>query len=469
MTEIVRISDDVLLSTDSLDEWALRPMPSAGQIESAMRADEEEHHLAASLTEGSKHTLPEARPEIFSGLVGDVVRTFEEHTEADRVAIATQFLVAFGNAVGRGPHMVVGETVHHLNENLLVVGRSSRARKGDAGNVALRTLREADPNWAANIASGLSSGEGLIHAVRDPVEKIDKKGEPIVADEGVSDKRLLVLESEFSTALKQFSRQGNILSNVLRDAWDGKAVLRTLTKNSPTRATAAHISVVAHTTPADLAGYLSTTEAANGFGNRFVCALVHRARLLPCPGRAPQADVDALIERVRKTLDSVRSVGEMRRTENAARLWERVYPTLTAEHPGLVGQLIARSEAHVTRLSALYALSGRHSEVDVEHVESALALWDYAEASTHLIFGDRTGNDGADRIRADMAPGESLTLTDIRGRIFSDHISSARLNEAIRLLVALGDCEVKSERTGGRSRVVVTRRTEKREKRENGG
>ena len=445
-------------------QLAQRARPA--EIGREMRADEEQRRLVATLNEPATVKLPEARPEMFSGLVGDVVRLFEEHTEADRVAIATQFLVAFGNAVGRGPHVLVGETVHHMNEDALVIGDSSRARKGDSKNAALRTLEEADPEWAVNIASGLSSGEGLIHAVRDPVEKTIK-GERVTIDEGVGDKRLLVIESEFSTALKQFGRQGNVLSNVLRDAFDGKRVLRTLTKTSPTRATDAHVSVIAHTTPADLRAYLSNTEAANGLGNRFMCVLVHRAKLLPNPGRAPQAAVDALCERVREALDFARRVGEIRRTQDAADLWERVYPALTSDRPGLIGQLLARSEAHVTRLSAIYALLAGREQVGVEHLESALAFWDYAEASTRMVFGDRTGNDAADRIRSEMLVGETLTLTEIRERIFSDHISSARLNDAIKLLVATGDCRVSSEPTKGRSRAVVTR-AEKPEKREKG-
>jgi hypothetical protein len=63
--------------------------------------------------------------------------------------------------------LTVGETAHHTNEYLCVVATSSRARKGDSSNVALRTLREADPDWAANVTSGLSSGEGLIYHARD--------------------------------------------------------------------------------------------------------------------------------------------------------------------------------------------------------------------------------------------------------------------------------------------------------------
>jgi len=355
----------------------------------------------------------EAKSEIFCGLVKRVVETFEPHTEADGVAIGVQFLVALGNAVGPGPYFCVGETLHHLNENVVIVGDSSRARKGDSGNVALRVLREADAAWASNIASGLSSGEGLIHHVRDPIEKL-VKGERTITDEGVPDKRLLVLESEFSHALKQFSRDGNVLSNVMRDAWDSKPVLRTLTKNSPTRATGAHISIIAHATPEDLTRYLADNECANGLGNRFMFVLTHRARLLPNPTRARSEAVEALIDDLRDALDFARRVGEIRRTSRAAALWEGLYPDLTRDQPGLVGKLLARSEAHVTRLSCLYAVVSRSDVIDVEHIKAALALWDYVEASTRAIFAGRSGDDAADRIRAEMLPGQSLTLRELR-------------------------------------------------------
>jgi hypothetical protein len=398
------------------------------------------------------------RPEIFAGLTGRVVETFDPYTEADPVAVGTQFLVAFGSAVGRGPVVTVGETEHHLNENVCIVGQSSRARKGDSGNVALRPLRDADPDWTLNIASGLSSGEGLIHHVRDPVYKLDRKGERILADEGVSDKRLLVVESEFSTALKQFSREGNVLSNVLRDAWDGKHTLRTLTKNSPTRATEAHVSIIAHTTPDDLARYLADVEAANGLGNRFLFVLARRAKLLPNPDRAPADAVGRLADEVRDILQWARTVGEVRRTPAAAALWEKIYPILTAEKPALLGKLLARSEAHVTRLSALFSLSSRSERVDVQHLESALALWDYIEESTRAIFAARTGNRVADRINGALLPGERKTLEELRREIFAGHVGSADLTGALKLLRDLGEISIgRDEDTGGRAAIIVTR------------
>ena len=398
-----------------------------------------------------------AAPDLFYGIIGRVVETFEPYTEAAPVAIAVQFLAAFGNAVGRGPHFVIGETVHHLNEFVALVGKSSRSRKGDASHIALRTLRDADREWAASIASGLSSGEGLIHGVRDPVEKINSKGERIVADEGVSDKRLLVLESEFSGALKQFAREGNVLSNVLRDAWDGKAVLRSLTKNSPTRASGAHISVIAHTTPPDLGAYLGNVEAANGLGNRFVFVLVHRAQLLPDPGRAPADAVARLVDEVRETLDFARRVGEIRRTPAAAAVWEHLYPELTREQPGLLGNLLARSEAHVARLSALYALSARGEQVDVEHLQAAVALWEYAEQSTAIIFANRSGDRTADKLFAGLQPGRSMTVDEIRHEIFASHVDKTLLDNALAVLEYRGQVRVVKRQTGGRACTVVTR------------
>jgi len=384
---------------------------------------------------------------MFAGLVGQVVQLFDPYTEAHPVAVALQFLVAFGNIVGRAPHFYVGETIHHMNENLAIVGGSSRTRKGDSKNVALRALVDTDSAWAANHASGLSSGEGLIHAVRDPYGN----------DLGVSDKRLLVIETEFTTALKQFSRDGNTLSNLLRDAWDGKPTLRTMTRNSPLRATEPHISVIAHSTPEDLHDHFSNLEAANGLGNRFLFALTDRSKFLANPGRVPPKQLASLVHRVSTTVQWAATTGTIVRTPAGDALWAWLYPELTKDEPGLIGKLLARSEAHVARLSALYALSARTSQIDVPHLESALAAWRYVAASTRLIFCERTGNEAADRIRHEMVPGQSLSLTAIRSQIFNNHVTAGKLRTALEVLLAMGDIQVAEAATLGRPVVMVTR------------
>ena len=140
------------------------------------------------------------------------MRTIDPHTEADPAAVLIQFLLAFGNACGRGPGFLVESDEHGTNEYATIVGETSKSRKGTAWGHVRRLMRLADPDWEQRcIGSGIASGEGLIHAVRDPLvihRKARTKEERDRADEdgrieeevdpGVEDKRLLVIQGELA-------------------------------------------------------------------------------------------------------------------------------------------------------------------------------------------------------------------------------------------------------------------------------
>jgi len=288
-----------------------------------------------------------------------------------------------------------------------------------------------------------------------------KNGVQEVQDEGVADKRLMVVETEFANVLKVSNRDGNTLSGVIRQAYDGNGVLSNLSKNSAEQATEAHVSIIGHTTPEDLRRFLSTTDAANGFGNRFMFLATERARIIPSPRRIPEDALAELGQEVRRLLNRGRKVEEMTRTPGADELWSALYEELTSPPPGLLGDLLARGAAHVTRLSAIYALLGGSSGlIQEEHVVSALAFWEMASASVEIVFRGRTGNDAADRIREAMSPGDEFTFTEIREEVFNGRISSARLQAATELLVGLGEFEIlKMESTGGRPPKVLRRLT----------
>jgi hypothetical protein len=243
-------------------------------------------------------------PEAIYGLVGELVRAIEPESEADAVALLIQTLLAFGNVIGRTSHFCVEGHRHYLNLFSVLVGESSKARKGTSWGRVRRPFSQVEPEWASKrIMGGLSSGEGLVWAVRDPIkgrEKVKQKGRVIAmqefeADPGEKDKRLLAYEPEFAVVLRQIERQGNTLSAIIRQAWeDGH--LQTLTKNSPAKATDAHISIVGHITADELRRYLSNTEAASGFGNRFLWLCVRRSKCLPEGGR--QVDLQSFAERL---------------------------------------------------------------------------------------------------------------------------------------------------------------------------
>jgi hypothetical protein len=397
---------------------------------------------------------------MYPGIVGAIVEAFAGSTEAAPEPIALQFLVGSGSAMGRGPALEIGATRHGVNENLIVAGKTSKARKGDSKGVALRPLELADPDWAMRcVASGLSSGEGLVHRVRDAIEKRNKKGEIDVVDDGVTDKRLLVVETEFSNVLKVMTREGNTLSPVLRDSWDGRAVLGTLTKQSPTRASGAHISIIGHTTPEDLHAHLADVDAANGLMNRFLFVLTTRERLLAVPERVSAPVLDALAARVRRALEAAHHVTDLRLTYGAEALWRGIYPALSGDVPGLVGAVLGRAEPHVLRLAAIYALLREAQEIHETDLVAALAAWDICDSSARVIFAGRTGDALADRVREALLPGESVDLTELHERL-GKHTPASRLRDALALLAGLGDLHVGQEATAGRPRAVLTRRPE---------
>jgi hypothetical protein len=393
---------------------------------------------------------PDAMAEdAFHGLAGDVVHAIEPHTEADPAAILTQFLAAFGNAIGNGPYYRVEGDRHRGNLYVTLVGNTAKARKGTSWGRARQIFERADEMWlGACVHSGLSSGEGIIYHVRDgtPAASADDKSDP-----GVADKRLMIVEPEFAGVLSVMERPGSTLSRVLRDGWD-RGDLATLTKNSPIRATGALVSIVAHVTAEELRQTLTSTNLANGFANRFLFVCVKRARVLPHGGALDGGIIAGLAERTRKAIDFVRTVTRIEMDEEAKGEWEAVYPALSEGRPGLFGAAIARAEAQTIRLGLLYALLDRSDHIRVPHLRAALAVWEYAEASAQYIFGDATGTPLADRILATLrqAGQAGLTHTQISA-LFGRNIDKPKIDAALAALVRyrLAHTVIKTD-TGGR-------------------
>jgi Bifunctional DNA primase/polymerase, N-terminal len=143
---------------------------------------------AGSVTLGKRSKAPELLPwpeldgTALYGLAGDVVRTFDPHTEADPVAVLANLLCAFGNVIGRGAFARVGTTEHHLKLFVGLVGETAKGRKGESWTPVRALTEVIDPGWVQDrVMSGLSSGEGLIHAVRDEMRGI-RKDEEVVLD-----------------------------------------------------------------------------------------------------------------------------------------------------------------------------------------------------------------------------------------------------------------------------------------------
>lgn len=465
--EIARGADPADILTAAL-AWAsrCRPPMAADEITGivARLLTKEKAKPAAGPENLEDLELPPAEPwpatptiALSHGIIGDLLERIAPATEADPVALLATFLTAFGNAAGRGPHALVsGATRHGVNLFAGIVGRSGKGRKGSGLDLALLPLRQADPAWVEErIVSGLASGEGLVHAIRDPITRTEpiREGKeivdyaPVVVDAGITDKRVLVVESELGAALRACRREQSTLSPMLRLAWDGSK-LRTLSKNSPETATDPHVSVIGHIVVEELRKLMSDADVYGGLANRFLWILSRRSRLLPDGGEL--VDLGDLVPRLAALLTQAKATGTMRRTPAARRLWADEYARLTSvPETGIVGAALGRGEAITLRVSMLMGLLAGRREIDEPDLRAAVDLWDYAAASTRIIFGGATDTPLEARIlaviRAQAGIGRSAIARALGGKVPARELVSAlaRLRDA-------GSIVASSVRTGGR-------------------
>ena len=397
--------------------------------------------LPMELMASSGENWPKAiAQEGFYGLAGKCLAELSPQTEGDPNAILTQFLTYYGNVVGRGSYVKVGPTAHFANLYNIVVGQSAYARKGtslSAVSAVFSDERVGQSRWAKNrIKSGASSGEGIVFALSNQTIGGDDLDLGDQGDTGY-DIRLLLKEAEFAQPLKVMSRDTNILSAILRDAWDtGKMSI--LTKNDPLHVDDAHLSMVGHITSVDLNKYLKETEAANGFGNRILWTVATRSRLLPHGGDFTGIPSDEVSNELKKSIEFASKAGEVTKTREADEFWCDLYAKLTSERLGMYGAMTSRAEAQVLRLSLIYALLDRSHVIDVKHIAAAKAVWTYCQASCWYLFGQSVGDSIADKIleAVKKAP-EGLSRTAIRD-LFGKNKKKEQIQQALDVLEGRG-------------------------------
>lgn len=400
--------------------------------------------------------MPELQNAALYGLAGRIVRTIEPHTEADLAALLVQLLAAFGALIGICAYFTAEADKHYTKIFAVLVGVSSNGRKGTSWGHIRRLMIRVDESFKDCIIDGLSSGEGLIYHVRDAQEKqvaIREKGkitgyQTEIVDEGAKEKRAFVIEPEFARVLDSISRKDNTLSSVIRQAWDSDT-LRVMTKN-PVKASNAQISIIGHITRTELFIKLRENEQANGFANRFLWLFVARSKYLPEGGGLQESDLNLAVQGLRTAVNFARATREIKRDEQARELWLEVYQRLADGHAGLFGAVTSRAVAQVMRLACLYALLDCSSVIRKEHLQAALALWQYCEDSARYIFGTATGDKLADKIYSALLEAGEKGLS--RAELFDvcGHGTSAdALTRATRLLAESGKARTRNQLTEG--------------------
>jgi hypothetical protein len=396
------------------------------------------------------------------GIPSKIVNAVAPYTEACPAAILLQYLARFGCSVGRNPHILIGNTRHHARLYPLIVGKTSDGAKGTSYQVVAALFSRAESpkpstgrrtglwlvqqNSTLRRVSGLSSGEGLIEAVRDANgDDPNAKG----YDEGVDDKRLLVLEQEFAGTLAVMERQGSILPRVFREAWDDEP-LRTLTR-SPLQATDSHVVVIAHCTPGELLIRMKEAQLLGGTMNRFIPCASRRTKLLPGGGNIPEEIIAEFAPTIADTLNAAKNAGLMERTTDADELWCAQYPELRKARPdGPVASMVARAAPQTLRLALTYALADNCSSIDLSHMEAAFALWSYAEDTAEWMFGTQIDSAEIDLLIGYIteAGAKGRSRTQISAEHFQKNKPAAEITVALAELLKDGRIRRETDSSG---------------------
>lgn len=375
-------------------------------------------------------TIPPSPPALseaaYHGIVGRFLKAVSDHTEAPDAAILAHLLPALGTLIGPKPYIVAGNR-HPCRVFFALVGRTNTGRKGTSFAPVNDLMTIVAPMfWPLQHVSGLSSGEGLIVKVADYREKGEDGKERLVKQ----DKRLYVVEPEFSRVLTMMKREGSVLSQVIRQAFDD-GDLATLTVK-PRQAIGAHVSLVTHVTPEELSEKLDTLDLANGFANRFLWYYVASDKILSLPEPIPSK----VFKGFSKPLAGLgkQKAGPVKLSRSADKQWGRLYrDELREDGPGMVGAILSRGAPIVLRLALIYCLVDGADEVEVDHLNAAMGVWRYGVESAHILFESETGCSLADKVIRLLKAMGPLTRTDI-----NDHLSEKqrkRLPDALQILL----------------------------------
>lgn len=413
---------------------ALSSMPAIARLEDSV-AD-------------THRNAPRPDPACLYGLVGDVAQAGSNNTEANPFAIAAAMLAYLGASVGRGPYIPIGDDWNHARLFMVHVGRSSRGRKGTAKKLIFRinnAVKALNEHLAPKVHSGgLSTREGLALLIHDGY----KDGKNVVP--AIEDKRLLVVESEFSNVLHQSRRDGNTLSGALRDAWDGTSI-KPAVKTCPVWASDPHISIIGDVTPSELRELMHKRELTNGFANRFIFFWAEGDKVVAYPQSTPKDVVDALADRVSQVLHFAgadshldNDVMRIEFSPDATSLYESLYRGELRDRSfgERIAGLLDRRAPTLLRLAMLFALTDQTQVIQVEHLNAAMSWVRYWVDSVKFIFQSAIDEasaaattDMAQRIITYLTAHGQVTRTDLIKDCFGGHLDKTNLDKALEELI----------------------------------
>lgn len=380
----------------------------------------------------------------YHGPLGAFLRHVEGRVEAHPAAIGAHLLPAFATMLGRRVTYTAGADEQHTKTFWAVVGPTSSGGKGGALNASMVLIKAVKPTFlAVHSIAGIGSGETLIHEMRDVTE--DKKQ---------VEQNRIILDGELSRVLRVARREGSILADVLRSAFDSWPLRHSTKTDAETVSTGHHLSLVAGITPRELAALTEELAVLNGFANRFLYAWSRIPVLLPYGGKIDTEVVTDLAAKIDTALHDVE--GDYGFDDGARELWEPFY----MERREGIGDsealraITSRQAAHAARLSTLYAALDGAPTIGAAHLRAAIAWCDYSLGTIRRVFvGGVSGRAGVLLTAIREAGEDGLDGRD-QAAVFGRNLAAGALVELRETLEAENLIFTVTVATGGRPRVL---------------
>jgi hypothetical protein len=331
----------------------------------------------------------------FLGPLGTLARSAAREAQVAPEAVLVQAYALLGLLAGQDYLVSMGNRRFPLAVSAVLVGESGIAAKGTSAHVVREAFGDLSPLLTFQSVSGFGSGQMLVSTLSDL---------PGIQCWWVSE--------EFVEVLARGRGSESVMSQTLRKVLD-HAQAETRARGSGAivaKAGSYSISLVGHTTPDEISMAIRNVDLTNGLLNRFAWV-----RIVPPDHKPMSAAVsDSTFDTFRDTVvggagpcwvhpvDPIR----MRLTPDADALVESIRhrERVAAVAGSATASITTRGPSFVLRLAGTCALSrGNHTEISVDDVRCADAIWSYCAASTLKIFGGFSGNLQIDALVKEIA------------------------------------------------------------------
>ncbi|HCG6382282.1 TPA: DUF3987 domain-containing protein [Vibrio parahaemolyticus] len=341
---------------------------------------------------------PKLRQEGYYGCLSEMSKDLTENTEANRSFVANNIMMAIAAGTPSAnvvmPFGAINTELRMFSLQVLPSGcgkgvseKQTKAMFTEAIQLLNNNIvspQSGLPLYARVFSGGLSTGEGIAYELRDSI--VNENGDE---EQGIEDKRLLVLEPEFINVLVKSNVPGSILSSTVRKIFDADS-LEPMTKTNRVKCTNPDVCIIGQITPEELVKKLDSVSISNGLANRFPIFSGTQPIYQPIPKVIEKEKLQKHAKKLNEVMHWCHSSPKILTMSDCyEELWREKYCDLKqiGASGSIEKSLMTRAPHYASMYAMLFATLDMTTVVTANHLTASLAWIDYWHESVRYIFG----------------------------------------------------------------------------------